>query len=366
MKIRDIVFWLHLAAGLTAGVIIFVMSLTGAFMVFEKELFSYVDREAFSANISENKDLMKLTDLAEIARTHAGNKRLTEINVQNQKDAPVIMHFGRDMQLCLNPFSGEILTRSLRMQEFMNLIESWHRTLGAGAIGKSITGLCNLLFLFLSISGIYLWWPRKWSRAYIKSVTCFNFSLKSRQRDWNWHVVAGFWTVNFVVIITVTGTIMSYAWANRLLYRVAGEEPPSPRQRQVEETHLSPDVYHASLNLDEVLRCATQKITDWVALKIRMPSGVGDDILVVVTEKDPNHPSPRSTVKINGQSYQLSSFQSYKDTSKGRLWRVWARYIHTGEAFGMMGKIIAFMACLGSLVLVWTGFSLAFRRFFVK
>jgi uncharacterized iron-regulated membrane protein len=39
------------------------------------------------------------------------------------------------------------------------------------------------------------------------------------------------------------------------------------------------------------------------------------------------------------------------------------RFTHTGESFGIIGQIIAFIACLGGSLLVYTGLSLAFRRF---
>ena len=37
--------------------------------------------------------------------------------------------------------------------------------------------------------------------------------------------------------------------------------------------------------------------------------------------------------------------------------------IHTGEAGGVLGQAVAFFGCLGGVVLVWTGFALALRRF---
>ena len=42
--------------------------------------------------------------------------------------------------------------------------------------------------------------------------------------------------------------------------------------------------------------------------------------------------------------------------------RMWNRFIHTGEAAGLAGQIVAAIASLGGALLVWTGLSLALRR----
>ncbi|HEY9509370.1 MAG TPA: PepSY domain-containing protein, partial [Verrucomicrobiae bacterium] len=56
--------------------------------------------------------------------------------------------------------------------------------------------------------------------------------------------------------------------------------------------------------------------------------------------------------------------ESFSDYNLGRQVRSWTRFLHTGEALGNIGQIVAGLASLLSLLLVWTGFALAWRRFF--
>ena len=44
-KFRKILFWLHLIAGVVAGVIIFIMSATGVALAFEKEIIAWAERD---------------------------------------------------------------------------------------------------------------------------------------------------------------------------------------------------------------------------------------------------------------------------------------------------------------------------------
>ena len=50
----------------------------------------------------------------------------------------------------------------------------------------------------------------------------------------------------------------------------------------------------------------------------------------------------------------------------GRRLRLYARFLHTGELFGLIGQTVAALCTLSTLILIWTGFALAFRRFFAK
>ena len=58
--------------------------------------------------------------------------------------------------------------------------------------------------------------------------------------------------------------------------------------------------------------------------------------------------------------------EGYADFNSGRKLRTWLRFLHTGEALGWLGQLVAAIASLGGAVLVWTGFALAWRRFFPR
>ena len=85
----------------------------------------------------------------------------------------------------------------------------------------------NVAFLVLAISGLYLWWPRKWSREAWRAITAMRFNLKGKARDWNWHNAVGFWTAPILIVLTLTAMPISYRWAGDLIYKVTGSTPPT-------------------------------------------------------------------------------------------------------------------------------------------
>jgi uncharacterized iron-regulated membrane protein len=54
--------------------------------------------------------------------------------------------------------------------------------------------------------------------------------------------------------------------------------------------------------------------------------------------------------------------QRYADLDAGRRARGWARFLHTGEVFGVAGQTVALLVSLAGAGLVWTGLALALRR----
>ena len=110
------------------------------------------------------------------------------------------------------------------------MMTDWHRWLGTEGesrdVGRAITGACNTAFVVMVITGFYLWWPRRWTRQALKAVMVPNLTLRGKPRDWNWHNTAGFWSASVLLCITLTGLVMSYQWANDLLYTLTGNVPP--------------------------------------------------------------------------------------------------------------------------------------------
>jgi uncharacterized iron-regulated membrane protein len=63
------------------------------------------------------------------------------------------------------------------------------------------------------------------------------------------------------------------------------------------------------------------------------------------------------------QNTVRTSPNDFAHQNLGRRLRMYARFLHTGELFGVIGQTIAVLSTLCAILLVWTGFALAWRRF---
>jgi uncharacterized iron-regulated membrane protein len=71
----------------------------------------------------------------------------------------------------------------------------------------------------------------------------------------------------------------------------------------------------------------------------------------------------RSVLTLDPSTAAINKWEPYIEQNAGRQIRSWFRFMHTGESFGLIGQIIGFIACVGGSFLVFTGLSLAWRRF---
>ncbi len=162
-----------------------------------------------------------------VARSvHPDAEQSPTITVRSAATAPLEFAYGRERTLYVDPATGKVLGEASRStRNFFSTVERIHRSLGSemrSGRGRPITGACNLLFLFLVVSGFYLWFPKKWLLQYIRPAIWFRGGLRGRAREWNWHNTIGFWSAIPLFFIVLTGVIMSYQWANNLLYQLTG------------------------------------------------------------------------------------------------------------------------------------------------
>jgi uncharacterized iron-regulated membrane protein len=363
-QLRTVVFWLHLLSGVTAGAVILIMSATGVVLALKPQIQNWIERDVRSvAPQPARLGALRLLAAVKEARPDSSPQSLT---VSRDPATAAIVGLGRAGNLYVNPYTGAILgAGSARTTEFFQSMTNWHRYLAATgeyrATGRSATGVSNLAFLILSITGLYVWWPKQLTRKGLKPIVWFRRTSTGRARDFNWHNTIGFWCLIPIVIMTVSGVVMSYPWANHLVYRLSGSPVPvrgsGPRSPQREP---APPVIPAEL--DRIWTRAEAQVPSWSLLTMRLPGRDGAPVAFTITDGANWNAFARSNLTLNGASGAVVEFQPYENNNLGQKIRGWLRFAHTGELGGLSGQILAGLGCLGGVFLVYTGLALAWRR----
>jgi uncharacterized iron-regulated membrane protein len=71
-----------------------------------------------------------------------------------------------------------------------------------------------------------------------------------------------------------------------------------------------------------------------------------------------------TALTVNPFTGDVLKREGHADLSPAARTRRWTRFLHTGQALGWGGQLVAGLASLGGVFLVYTGFSLSWRRFF--
>lgn len=385
MSFRKILFWIHLVAGVIAGLAIAVMCFTGTVLAFEKELVAWAERDArVVAAPTAGAPRLNLEDLQRKLRESRPEARPQTVVLQNEPTAAVAFSAGRTSTFYVNPYSGDVrVPQSTAMATFMQTMISWHRYLGFGGEvsrprGKLVNGICNIAFCVLAITGLYLWTPRYRSWRALRPSIWFTQNQTSKARDWNWHNVVGFWCAPVLIVLTLTAMPISFRWAGAMLYTLTGTEMPAtgPQSSGAPGAPVDvppPPAGAQPVSISSLLATVQQRTPDWKTITLRLPApsaradAQGAKLQPVTFTVRETSSWPRTamvTFSMDPFTGALLKREGYEDLSAARQARAWTRYLHTGEAVGWVGQLLAGVASAGGLVLTWTGLALAWRRFF--
>lgn len=377
MTFRKFLFWTHLTLGCLAGLVIAVMAATGVLLAYERQINSWADVPILSTT-NPTTPPMRLN--AVVAKLISAGRGVPDQLVLHHDDLNrVDARYGREQVLFLSLQTGDVTGESSkRAHSFFSQIEQVHRFLGLGfksALGRGLTGAANLLFLFMLLSGLYLWLPKQWSAGALRVRLLFRRGVKGRTRDWNLHNTIGIWTALPLFVIVLTATVESYPWANYLLSRMGGTSSALGDSR--EGNHASSQ-HQSSLaagqfenrgketDLDRAASVAKQADQQWNTITIPIPKNREKTLAVASDRSSGGRPDQVTRLIINCQTGLLIKEIGFADLDTGQKLRAYSRFLHTGEEFGMIGQTIAMLASLGALFLVWTGFSMAWRRLSTK
>jgi uncharacterized iron-regulated membrane protein len=205
--LRKAIFQLHLWSGITLGLYVLMVSVTGSVLVFRNELFTAATRDPIIVAASG----ARLTDqqLKEAAtRAYPGYTVLTISREQNL-DQAVSISLKRNTGLknrLFNPYTGADLGDSVPLGiRLVSRLMALHDDLLAGRTGRKINSVGAILVLVLAFTGFVVWWPgiKTWRRSLI-----VHGNVGWQRFTWDLHSMIGFWTLGFILLFAVSGVYL--------------------------------------------------------------------------------------------------------------------------------------------------------------
>jgi uncharacterized iron-regulated membrane protein len=165
---------LHKVFGFWSLVFIFIISFSGIYLAFSKQINGIFFKETFGKNITieANKEInpKSLNDLVIKASNEFENAKLISIIFANKEKQPMRINFASDnyidgqpyITVFINQFSGEIL--SIRNpqeysigEKFVSWLKPLHTAQGLGIFWYMIIFFIGLLPILFSITGFLMW-----------------------------------------------------------------------------------------------------------------------------------------------------------------------------------------------------------------
>ena len=365
--LKKTLFQLHWLFGISAGLVLALMGLTGALYSFEGEIMRALNPQVLRVEVRESAMLAPAELVQRIEA--AEGKTVSGLWVDSRDGHAARVFFTpppgerRGPMRVFDPYSGELLAEP-QGQAFFGLMLQLHRFLAMGETGKQITAASTLALLFFCLSGLYLRWPRRaldW-RAWLT----LDWAKKGRGFNWDLHAVAGTWCLLLYLLAGLTGLYWSYDWYREGMTRLLADTPageqrgkPGARSGGRGEGPAAPPAADYDALWRTLQDAAGSGLAAW---NLRLPAEAGQPATVFYLLADAEHPRAFNELRLDPQSGRVMRHERYTDKSWSArlLHSVYA--LHTGEYFGLLGRILMFAASLAMPLFAITGWLLYLDR----
>jgi len=366
MSFKRVIFWSHLIVGVVFGLVVFSMSVTGVLLTYERQIVAFMENRAVIRG-PEAKPL-SVDELVRKA-VEDGAKPGNSLVLSSAEGAAARVSVSRRESFLVNPYTGERIEAAADgTRAFFGTVTALHRwfalTGESRDAGRAVTGAANLGFLFLLVSGLYLWWPKKWKWRIVRMNLLFRRGLPTaKARDYNWHHVFGIWALVPLFAVVVSGVVISYPWAGNLVTAAFGPAGGAQPGRSADAQEQGQGAAGGELiSLQAIIDGLKQQTPGWRSLTLKIPNENAARAVITVDAGNGTQLSRQKTVTVSRVSGETLGVAGPEDQPSGRRARVFLRFLHTGEVYGIVGQTLAGLASLAAVLLFYTGFALAYRR----
>lgn len=379
IMLKWVIYRLHWLLGITAGVVLSLMGVTGAIMGFEDEIMTALSHGIVTVPVRSGQTALspdtllqrfvdqspgsipvKLTVFAEPGKS-------ARLVYQRRSDTPLAPEEDNTDGTFLDPYTGEVLGKAVG-ERFFDTVRLLHRFLllphNRGGIGRPITTFAAGCLVFSALSGLYLRWPRRrvldW-RAWLKA----DLARRGRNLYWSLHSVAGTWLFLVFLVFAITGPTFGYdtyrdeltallTWTNSPTAKPVPRITPQTRPGSTSAAPAPLDAawggFQAAVHADvtSVLFSVSQKATPTVTLRY-------------LTRSSP-HYRAYNEITLERDSGKVLRHELYAQQSLGKRISIGMLAIHRGRVFGVVGTVVFMLAALMVPFFCITGYLLYLDR----
>lgn len=369
-RVNRIITWLHLWLGLTSGIIVVIVCLTGCLFAFQAEITEFVHKKELFIAPPAHGQALPLSELQQKARqalgknhpvnfitTYADPHRAWEFMSYEPGDLDAVTLPGsiRFYQSAfLDPYSGAVTGKIDYMHNFFIVVKYIHWSLYLNTrYGQPIVGWATLVFVISLITGFIMWVPKRWSR--IEKNKAFKIKWKATWKRINYdlHNVLGFYTVIIAVVLAFTGLVYAFQWFSNAVYAVGSLSTAPPAAAGYASDTLAEKITLPPL--DEAFAAVVQKFPAARRYGVALPAS-RDGSLSVTAYNGRETYYDQSTLYFDQYSGKTLGQESFKEENNGEKLLSMNYDIHVGAVGGLAGKIIAFIVTLVCGSLPITGF----------
>lgn len=358
--------WLqvHLWLGLSLGLFLALIGLTGAVLVFSHEIDQALNPKLYqtSTPFGTTKTLDEIIATAKKAAPSGWGSVSFELPDQSNGNYVFSFYYptlspapeqAKSITMGIDPFTAGLTDTRVfyhgsnpLKHSFTGFLFKLHYSLLLGETGSVFIGILAVLFLISALSGLILCWPLtgRWQRVLLikrhSSVERFNHDL---------HQTAGFYSLIVLLALLISG--LYFNLPAQFSWLVERFSPLTPEPQLQISSGITPVKLETALK--EARKAYPGGIPHYFALN--------NDALGVFTACYKDVPELQRYVVadrclvLNKVTGELVQVKDATHGSAGDLFMQWQWPLHSGKAFGWTGRILVFITGLICPLLFVTG-----------
>lgn len=348
--IRTRRWWLkvHRWLGLSLGLVLLVAAATGSAMLIADPLDKTLNAQLFHTPKASKVDYPAVVKRLR-ADTGPGASLTLRPPRSEGESLQAITRGGWSGTIFMDPATGEVLGRRETNGTVVGFLFTLHSSLLGGETGKAVLTLAAFAYLLMLATGVYLWWPVRWSQAFTIRWTA------SRLRTWfDWHRVTGAVLGMLVLISVASGAYMAWPPLAKSVTKLSGAPPSSP-----------PAVLGGPPRAEAIGRAVDRALAEFPQAMVgyvQVPAQAHQPIRVRLRLPDDPHPNGLTSVWLHPDTAQVLQVNRWSELDPGTRAYAYVYPLHTGELWGWAWMVLTFFIGLALSAYAVTGLWLWWRR----
>jgi uncharacterized iron-regulated membrane protein len=370
-KLRRLWLNVHLWLGVGLAVLLVPISVSGGLLIWHDEIDTLINPQRYAVSGGEIAlpPSAYLAKAAEAVAKEPGDLRVTALRYPDEPGAPMRVVTRahqrgggggppRIVTVFLDPPTAAVLDVMDFRASFVGFLHVFHENLMLPQYnGRQIVGWAGAGMLILSLTGIWLWWPR--NGGFLRGLRW----TRSPRFTFNLHNMLGFWISLPLAVVSATGIYLSFPQTARsVMSSVATMSPQAQRGgfngEVARHTVLTPD---RALGMARQAESGARPVALFLPVEARGERGRGPANLAGLSWRVQmaRAGGDNVTVTIDDQSGKAAPIAAPQSGDRAASW---IRWIHEGSHSGPLWTAIVFLTGVFPAIFAVTGVIMWLRK----
>lgn len=348
-----LVAWIHLWPSIVSGIIVVFVCLTGTIIVYNDEILNITAGDARFVEVPIEKKYVTEEEIHDKILALNPHYEISEFVFYKDPNRSIKLRcFDKEkkglLNVYVNPYTAEILKVDKTIHFFF-VTAHLHSSLLAGKTGSWIVAISTIIFTISCLTGLILWWPKKWNKATRQASFTIKWKARFKRFNYDLHNVYGFYSLAICLVLGVTGLLIFFKPLMNLTIKASGGSTDHLEKALPKLDSSKPKIDFVTLAYQTLAKTSANEISMWHS----------DDENVGAYAFSTGEAELRSTEnkiihiidRHTGKEIELDDSLIKHETTENVVWQ-----LHMGQWWGWIGKLSSFLAGIIATSLPITGF----------